>query len=99
MSVRAFGQNFRPAIYGSESGAFVPSGAVETALESRCVCSYRTGGESARAGGVLGLDVDMGLGQRTGNASIGLDPSEDLAPNVDQTFIWSNAPTSFECVV
>ncbi|KAG5732686.1 Activator of stress genes 1 [Termitomyces sp. T112] len=97
VSVPALGQNFRPAIYGSEPGAmssFIPSRAVEMGHGIRSAYSHRTGGEAADAVDTVG--VDLGLRQRTEDTGLGSDSAGGLIQNVDQTFIWSDAPASFE---
>ncbi|KAG6877624.1 hypothetical protein C0993_005535 [Termitomyces sp. T159_Od127] len=96
VSVPAFGQSSGPAIYGNDPCAMaslVPARAVGAGPGIGSVYSYQTSREGV---GTMNLDVDMGLRQRTGDIGLGLNPSVGLASNVDQAFIWSNAPASFE---
>lgn len=95
VSVPAFGQSSGPAIYLSGPEA-IPARAVGTDSTVVTVYPYQSGGTVANTLSNMNMDVDMGLGQRTGDVRLDLNPSGALASNVDQSFMWSNAPTSFE---
>ncbi|KAG6907784.1 hypothetical protein DXG01_007391 [Tephrocybe rancida] len=91
-----FGQVFGPTGYSEDVGAMssfvVPRGS-DTGPGLRHGYPYRAGTEAA---GTLGMDVDMGIRQRT-DMGLGMGQPGALGANDDQAFtLWSDVPPGFQ---